>query len=742
MPLLDLLEIGIGLSVLCIALACISQAFVLGLKGMDTIWSVSDLSPGWLWDAVVGEAGSTDSSFPVGPAFIMLASWLLSIIVYRIEIALARIHSWSEYESDALELLGDSMIELTTGAGILISATCVWYFEEGSGIRVGILNFATPVMLLYLAYYLAKHALEALSEGGHKLLNPALDDDLVSNLVTHLNRGLPEGCTLAGRADGRLKAWWRGDTTHIVGELDIVDACWASADTIVDDCVRSIETYLRVLDADRRVDARILPRHLVCSNGILSEVHAWLDRVAHVSPDSQVGVEFMRSRTGAREALGAGGLEYPADDVDLRTHLVSLWVRGCSEMDLSGPASEEVIRIESLGLEARDNEQADTIALFDSWVLIRQMRLSPGLRDEDIATSMRESLEAIDQARSAPVEIRAEACFALGFYWERCSDSDIDRSAEYYRRALALYLAGCSPSERDRLLNTWGHQRSLQFEVSASNDLLRRSEEIKRQRGDLLGLTYSIGCQADNRVREGMFAEALVLYGQNLDYLSALGSQHLVPYVKIKRAECLMRQGFLQSEAAFLSSASLSCTEVLGNARLAPSEEFFARKCLVKTALAQWLLLPKDVSGDQLLDAAESILGQMRAVSNYENALLARLCGRHAMARGDARAAVEHLGKSADGFDALVSDAGREAGSIQSALCRFEASECEVQPTSLHNAVGTDSLEELRVLVCELAGTIGGARARLEKYFSNWSSSENSVERHLAAYRIIYFLEL
>lgn len=717
-PLLDVVGFVIGLSMAGLALKCLKDGFSAALHAMDLMFGIKGLLPSWLTRLLpeLTRYGTPSQLWIIGAIFIACA--LLSFLVYPIEYGLARKHRLKEYQDDATGLWQDAVLELATGLCVLgawllvivvrASAGKAWSFET-------VTTVTTAVVLLGLCAYLFTHAVHSIAENTRNLLHPGLDDESVDLLRAHLARAIPCGCELVKEKVSDITCYTSGDVLYVTGVIRIPRSRLYASDLVMDHAQHVAASFLKGKAGD--VNVRFFPAPEEWST---NDAHAqWgrlLTEIWLVKPEGVVWEYFSSLKRGELSkaaALAESGLE----SVGLNERMLRLWVLAMATLYGDGglsPSAEVVAGRVGAALDEMPEQDARRVA-FHCWDLVRAItsgRIHGQSEDGREAAALR-AIEAAAESRAGVPEIlRAEAEFVLGMLAERQGGYDLQLSEHRYRQALALYLSSGFPLEADRLLNTWGHQKSLLFEIEEAAYLLNLSRTMKELKGDKLGLAFTLGCLGDNHRRAGEFENAIACYLEDLRISEAFSIDHSAASVTCKLGETEVCAGFLGQDASLLNRGVERLRNLYSQNGLSDQARFFAGK-----GLAKGLLWKAAASGREyiarLLSDAEGVLVCLRPFSPYSAAHLDRLNGRLARLRGDYGNAVRLLMQAQDSFVAMTGNVKTKVSSLQAICCGIEAAMARGPQDGRAEELRV-ACEDLRRLVNSLQGLLGAARERME----------------------------
>jgi len=713
MPLLDLIGFTIGLSVTFLAFTCLCHGLGSLLVLSDLLWGLSSVVPEWIRDHVFPSHPAASPGKMALAGTVFLASGALSWAVYVVEKSLAESHGLREYVSDAEELRNDGLLELTVGA-VAIVAVGVTYllpaeFDE-------IYAASTGAGFLVLTYVIGRHGIRELAQNYRSLMNPGLDAAALDQLREHVNHNLPVGCSLAQSNEASLVAFVRGDDIFVSGTLKIERGAMSGSDTIIEDAKMIVEGFL----SSRK---NVVVQFSVESDDPAGDIQrVWrrlLTEVWNVGAVGDLAEAYFAAKRG--ELRRAGDLLDRVECASLSTceRQLALWIRCQDAQFLRGAQGDRARAVDSEVSSIRRAAAGDaSSAMLAAWQLeVRSVsgRIAELPGDEQIRALCAE-MEAVARAEGQlPAVVRAEAAFMLGLSWERRSAYDVDAATGYYRLAARLYAESGMPSEADRLWNTWGHQKTLLYELKEAVHLLERSRRIKQQKGDRVGLAFASGCLADACSRLGQFARADELYGEDLAILHEIGAMYGVVGVLVKRGEASIRRGVVSRESSWINEGVQLCREAHGRKEQNPFSRFFGLKGIAKGLL--WLAAVSDSPSTRIqrLEEARRVMREMRPASDYTEAFILRLQGRLAGLQGDGRMSRSCLRSAADRFASMRRSVASRHNSLQSIVCRLEEARFKAVGRSPDPALMRAALTELTTFVAPFGGLLGEARTFIDE---------------------------
>jgi divalent metal cation (Fe/Co/Zn/Cd) transporter len=718
-PLLDIVGMVIGFSIAGLALKCLKDAIAALWAILDATFGLAARLPSLILEILPSpEPGAGENTiWLVGLIFVACAS--VSLVIYRIEASLARKHKLKEYLDDALELRQDATLELATGSCILLAWILILTLRHGFGIAGSymIINAGTQVLvLLFLSGYLAFHAFHAIKENVRNLLHPGLDSETVASLKHHLERSLPAGCALAETGEEGLVAYVSGEVLHVSGVIRIPRLQMASADLIVQHAQHLAVQFLRQFADESNI--RFFPS--TYEWGPDDAENEWRRIVREVWRVDSVGAlweQFVAFKRGEVSAVSSVKPLDPA--LDDNTGLLSAWLRASADLFHRGAkaqtteVSSAMIHRLLLGLPESDPRRL----AFRCWQLVRGI-MSGDIYSGSVPEEVPEVRELITSTAvpqpGVPLVLLAEAHFALGLLRERQPSFDLESSDRHYRKALSLYLEAGYPLESDRLLNTWGHQKGLLYEVEESLHLLNQSRLMKEVKGDQVGLAFTYGCLGDTHRRAGSCDLAVKAYQSDIDICTRLNLFDAMTSVRCKLSEAHICWGVLSRDGEKIETAIRALRELLNHAREGSQDAYFVRKALAKGLLWKSCRAAGDERTVALKDA-EAVLAETNPFSPYTTALWNRLKGRAAYLAAESEAAVDCQTRARDGFGSMSLGVSTRLNSLQSLCCSVEMALCQSGrcPQAMR-----DACDAVQRFSDNLGGLLGPARERLDEYLS------------------------
>jgi divalent metal cation (Fe/Co/Zn/Cd) transporter len=718
-PLLDVVGLVIGLGIAGLALKCLQDAIAALWAILETFLGLSAKLPFFLVAMLPTSAiGATDGKiWLVGVIFISCAS--VSLVIYRIETTLARKHRLKEYVDDAMELRQDATLELATGICVLFAWGLILLLRYGFGISGSfwVINAgAQAVVLVFLSGYLGYHAFHAIRENVHNLLHPGLDSDTAALLRGHVERSLPAGCALADSEEERLLAYKTGEVLYVSGVIRIPRLQMLSSDMIVRHAEHLAKQFLRLFAEESSVRFFSCTYEWRCDDAE-NEWRRIIEDVWQVAPSGALWEQFLAFKRGNLTALSSIEPLTPASTDN--SALLTCWLRASGDLFHGGPtasateASATVIQDMLSTLTEHDPRRLP----FRCWQLVRGIMsgdIYNGSMPEEVP-AVRELITATATPRTGiPLVVLAEAHFALGLLRERQPSFDLESSDRHYRKALSLYIEAGYPLESDRLLNTWGHQKGLLYEIEESLYLLNQSRLMKEVKGDQVGLAFTCGCLGDTHRRAGSCDLAVQAYQSDIDICTRLKLSDAMTSVKCKLSEAHICWGVISRDREKIEAAIGALRELLKAACGRRQDAFFVRKALTKGLLWKSLLSVGEERSVALKDA-EVVLAETDPFSPYTTALWHRLKGRVAYLGAEIDSAMDFQKKARDGFESMSVGVSIRLNSLQAVCCFVEMAMYQAgrRPQEMYDAC--DSVQRFSD---NLGGLLGPARERLDQYVS------------------------
>jgi divalent metal cation (Fe/Co/Zn/Cd) transporter len=740
-PLLDVVGFVIGLSVAGLGLKCLRDGLVASLRALELTVGIFQYFPSaWIRHLPDPPDYSIASKAWVAGS-IFTACAIVSFVVYWLEYRLAERHRLKEYKDDAVELRQDAVLELATGSCLLMAWVVAFSLERWSGIPDSfpkVNAYASGLVLLGLSAYLLFHAYHAIKENVCNLLHPGLDMDAVERLKSHLAAALPDGCALISRDETDLIAYTTGEVLHVTGLIGMPRAQMAAADLILDRASYVTATFLA--DRAEEIKVRFFPLPGAWSFAdVEAEWRRLLVDIWQIDPRGVSWPCFVALKKGdLSEALQLA--TRTLQGATPKEAIALVWMRAAAAL-YAGEDKNQPANNFSATLDALAQDDPRRLAFLTQEVL---SSVVTGVIHDPVAT--RSGIDdRVEQLRSIldgsttgyPPVLLAETAFVLGLLAERQDRFDLQLSERRYRQALGLYLGSGFPLESDRLLNTWGHQKSLLYEIEEATHLLERSRSIKEIKGDELGLSFTLGCLGDNLRRAGDFAAAVSYYKRDLGILDSLGVDHARDSVICKLGESEVACGFVEGNAILLDCGIARMESVLYNAASASSLGFFARKGLAKGIIWK-ALMPNNQDSTSLFARAEQVLAETESFSPYANAHANRLRGRLARVTRNYNTATQLLTDARDGFASMCSGTEFRTASMQSLCCGVEIalSQADMRKaqTALHRACA-----QLQLYLQGMGGLLGATRYRMDAHIDaildrrTHVSDANAHANHLIA---------
>lgn len=716
-PLLDVVGLVIGLGIAGLALKCLQDAIAALWAILEGFFALSAKLPSFLVGILpTSEVGGADGKiWLVGVIFVLCAS--ISLVIYRIETTLARKHRLKEYVDDAMELRQDATLELATGICVLFAWGLILLLRYGFGISgsYGVINAgAQTVVLLFLSGYLGYHAFHAIRENVHNLLHPGLDSATTDLLRGHVERSLPAGCALGNADEDRLIAYMTGEVLYVSGVIRIPRLQMPSSDMIVRHAEHLAKQFLTQFAEESSVRFFTCTYEWRCDDAE-NEWKRIIEDVWQVAPRGALWDQFVAFKRGDLTAISSVTSITPASTDDAA--LLRCWLRASGDLFNAGPtapataASAKVVQ----DMLSRLGEHDPRRLAFRCWQLVRGI-MSGDIYSGSVPEEVPEVSELISatvaQRTVVPLVLLAEAHFALGLLRERQPSFDLESSDRHYRKALSLYLESGYPLESDRLLNTWGHQKGLLYEIEESLYLLNQSRLMKEVKGDQVGLAFTYGCLGDTHRRAGSCDLAVEAYQSDIDICSRLKLSDAMTSVKCKLSEAHIFWGVLARDRDRIEAAICALRELLKTACDRRQDAYFVSKAIAKGLLWKALLSVGE-ERSAALKGAEAVLAETDPFSPYTTALWHRLKGRAAFLRGETDTAMNLQKQARDGFESMSVGVSSRLNSLQAICCLVEAALYQARSRSQEMRDACDAVQRFSD---NLAGLLGPARARLDQY--------------------------
>ncbi len=691
-PLLDVIGMVIGISVILLAVTCFKNA----------MFGNSDNSS-------YGREGIAKLSL------VFLFCSVISWIVYFFEKRLAIKNSLREYVDDADELSHDAVLELGAGlAGVAAwSMSFIWPEMIGS-----IHSLLLRVMLFGIGSYLLYHGIKSFWENKKNLLNPGLDRSFLSELREHINLNLPDGCKI-DRKDLPLTTFSRADQLFVFGTICIQDKLKTESQRILENAENTIRKYLSCTGKNIivKLDLEILSDN---ENKFGMETEILLDQIWGLNNKSILFEGFHIFRKG--DILGSYNAVNSIDLLQLRDEEKPLykWICCCKILYIDGPnslASSEADN--SLKMEHNVKICNSSEVMFVIWRFLRIIlsgdlyKSKYDIEIEDI-TGIIEDI--VKDSKEFPAIIKAECAFVLGIYYERSNQYDIDKSTSYYKIAERLYFESGIVSEADRLYNSWGHQRMLLYELEEAAVLLEKSLKIKKDKTvdtEIIGISYTLGSLADVYCRSGMFKKADEYYARDLELIRKAQLDHFESGVFVKRAESLIKKGLWERDSESIIFGLDICRRIVQTEQ-AEKTNFFAMKAIVKALLWFCELVDDTEKRSDMISECNKLLEKMEPFSNYSKAFKMRLEGRYLGEIGSFRQAYKCFIKSEALFISMSRGLQFRNSAIQSIVCKLEIAKYKIRENCQQLNQLQIAIDDLHYFISPLKGLLGNVQTTLE----------------------------
>jgi len=742
-PLLDIVGLVIGLGMAWLALKCVKDSLVSLSVIIDSSTLFYDKLPALLLKFFPKSKPEvfTEHIWIVGLVFILCAC--LSLFVYRVESQLAKKHHLKEYLDDAMELEHDAMMELGTGSSILIAWGLIFILEKGfhlSNVNIIVNATVQMVILFALAVYLAFHAYKAISENTKNLLHPGLDNEKLQLLKHHLVRSLPAGCSLEQDNLGSLVAYTSGEVLHVYGVICLPRLQMSAADVILKHAQHRAKLFLLQYTEETNVKFFPEPYDWTASDAE-AEWKRILKDVWGLEPQGTIWNDFILLKRGLLPNCASIALK-DRDNPDAEALLLA-WMQATACFLHHGADAEITKKLGKNILILLDKIKVDDArrVYFICWLVLYRItsgKLYFDRIDYDHDTELQELTIWSKKTSGVSPLLLAEANFTLGMFHERRPSFDLESSDHHYRKALSLYIEGGYPLESDRLLNTWGHQKGLLYEIEESLYLLQLSKHIKEVKDDQVGLTFTYGCLGDSYRRAGCCELAIDCYQKDISLATLIGSDATTLSVKCKQAEAEICWAVMRVNTELLDSAINKLYDLRTNEDSSKDKNFFTEKALVKGLL--WMArLSGEAKGTRYVNQAFSILEDIRPFSPYTKALCSRMYARAAFLSKDISGAKDHQEKALSVFRKMVIGDSSRINSLQAICCSLELAEINCNGGTVDC---TPACKELNEFIATLGGLLGPARSCMLNLIEELCSQRTShYERNRALNSLVALLE-
>jgi divalent metal cation (Fe/Co/Zn/Cd) transporter/tetratricopeptide (TPR) repeat protein len=738
-PLIDLMGLIIFTGLFIFGAAIFIESIKLFLVSMITFGWIPDSIPDWIIadDLLLSY---TKSIYILFASLIMIGSYVISEVVYRFQYRLATKHNIREMKADAMELRSDGWLELGTGISLFVAWLFIqWFTGRSDDLSIsGIISLFNSIILFFLGGYLMFIAWPEFWENFNNLMNRALDKDERLLLQKTLSRRLPIGCSIIEP----LVCYHRGDQLFIKGHLSIDPGLMNSADLIIHNAEVTTKTFFS--HSDLTIYTQFSPFFTISEKIIDIELGKVVWEAFTVPDSSPAGEAFRLLRKGNLEK----SFDWATNNVhqDQRQELLAKYViaevcyrKFGANNDKTKKELEDILELlnADLGNEFR--------LFFTSWLLVYYSGIP--LKDDALnaeVNSIRNTIENqyIDRITNNLNDyLLAEAYFAIGFSWERCSDYNLDLSRDYYRKSEYYYKRAGFRSEMDRLYNTWGHFETLTYSLGDAEIHLNYVREIRELKNDIHGLTFTYGCLGDLYSKTGNFMLAHEYYRKDIDLLNQLKIEHPLPGLHIKMADQLIKEGLFNNDLNHLRKAIDLCngtSEKLNN-------PFFAYKGKTKGFLGLASLYKTEDEKNRMINDADEILHKAVAVSSYEKAFFHRLKGRLAGYKGNFIEAQEELIKSENLFENMRDPVHNKTFSVQSIVSGLESYKWSLndEPKRLKSTFEEClSINALKDFISSEEEMLGALPNSLNALLTEYELAGGNMEKRTKALaRLIWFLE-
>lgn len=693
-PLLDIIGMVIGISVILLAITCFKNA-IFGDSSNSTEY---------------GREGIAKVSL----VFIICS--VISWIVFFFEKRLAIKNSLREYVEDANELSHDAVLELGAGlvGAIAWSMSFIWPKMIGS-----IHSWLFRVMLLGIGSYLLYHGIKSFWENKKNLLNPGLDRSALSELTEHINLNLPDGCKI-NKTQLPLTAFSRADQLFVFGTICIQDKLKSESLRILENAENTIQKYLSYTEKDIIVK---LGLEISCDdeNKLNQETEVLSDQIWGLDNKSVLFEAFYTFRKGDIQGSYNAVKSFDLSQLSDNEKILYDWICCCKSLYIDGSGSLASTEAdESLETKYNDEISKPSDVMFLVWRLLRVI-LSGDLYKSEFTGQIKDITDMLEdivkEPKDLPVIIQAECAFVLGIYYERSSQYDIDKSTGYYKKAERRYLESGIISEADRLYNSWGHQRMLLYELEEAIVLLEKSLKIKKEKSEdagIIGISYTLGSLADVYCRSGLFDKAEEFYAEDIELIKKAQLDHLEPGVCLKRAESLIKKGLWQQDSESIITGVDICRHILAGSQT-EKNTFFAAKAIVKGLLWLYELAGDTAEKSEILSECSELLEKMDPFSDYTKAFKMRFKGRYLGEQGSFSQAYNCFVKSQALFVSMGRGLEFRNTAIQSIVCKLEIGKYKIRENCQQFNQLQIAIDDLRRFISPLQGLLGNVQNTLEE---------------------------
>ena len=556
------------------------------------------------------------------------------------------------------------------------------------------------------------------------LLRLVLSDREREVLEEAISDVLPPGCELVTpiRVRGMDEELW------VLGTIRVEPELMSATPTLLGRVHQIIERHIQ---RDKELYVAIEPQAAETKETLRRDWDRLLEEVWQVKPFDALADPFRLVKSGrkkeARKALEKANVGSPRQDdgnEETSNHdLLRAWIQAEVVFPGDNPdsgAAEEADKVLSRLLEQPGGGPAHAMLL--AWQLVRRAAARQDGLDE-----LRARVSNVLKAQRLPTIVRAECAFALGYDWERRSDFDLDHSNDYYLEASNLYLQSKMPSEADRLNNSWGHQRTLLFELGKAVVLLEESLRVKKLKDDLVGLAMTYGSLGDAYSRLTEFERADRCYEEDIRLIRETGNLYQLSGVIRKQAQSWIRRGLLERDRQPIE-AGLSRLRELRQSGDDGSGAFFTLKELARGELAMASFETDPSLRTLCIDRASACIAEMEATRPYFEAFRERLNGRLHGLGNDIDRARTHLARAAELFRRMGRGEDERRQSLQSIACDLESTR--------YLAAANDNCEEkVRVVLANLSEFLVWQGASLDEAGGLIRQRIRLVERGINSHR-------
>lgn len=707
-PLIDLLQLTIFIGLIFMG----GRFFVEGLR----IIIATSLNIEWI-KVGLSERAMNYFQMPYFPnynvllyaALILLFCFVISEIVYKYQKRLATNFGLREMIADAMELRSDGWIELTMSISFLSAwlITLMIGTDDNSGVVTIFSSLITGFILLGLSTYIIKIAIPEAYAAYQNLMNVSLKPQKRVDLENAINKRIPEKCDLISP----LKAFHRGEQLFVLGQILIDSSLSVSTDMIIAQAERSARRFLS--DTSEEVHIQLSPLFVPLNyKSIKSDIDKVLSDIWDVSPDCKLAQSFFSLRKGRlKESLSVALNEIENLNVNVHELSLALYLKGECLLRLKGANHTETEQAANeLEKNLNTNISSTLKIIIASWLLIYITDKIRKTHDKQPEVILKRRLlnDLIIQNPDVSFIAKAEALFSIGYSWERCLHYDLEKSASLYKESEIFYSMSRSRSEMDKLMNTWGHMETLTYALGDAENHLELALEIKKIRGDELGLTFTYGCLGDLYSRMGKFNLADKNYKKDLELLGKLNITHQIPSVICKQGESIIRDGLINNNIEKAMMGITRCEESENIGLRDNIDPFFSQKGQLKGCLGIAALSIDPAEKNKNIQRSKNLLNGLDPKGSYQNAFKYRLSGRYHGLKGDTKKAFENLKNASAEFEKMIEPGYGVAFSLQSIACKIEILRSIISSNS-EPVNDLNAINELNNFIEPFGGMLGDA---------------------------------